>query len=155
MSSMSSAPTSPMRQTYVPARRSVIKPDVVNGVCPLRAYTVFGDAHGRSESRSHRPAIVCRSGARRDLCAVCDRPFTDLRHADRGQLRPRCVLYGWSLCRALHALARRQFLDLPDRGAAGRRLVRSCRRTKLDTAALRKGARLAVAADGWVELRDG
>src|SRR6202022_1131272 len=118
-------------------------------VCAPYGHTpLFGEAHGRSESRSHRPAIVCRSGARRDLCAVCDRPFTDFRHADRGQLCPRRVLYGWSLCRALHALARRKFLDLPDRGAAGRRLVRSRRRTHLDTAAFRGGARAPQSVRG-------
>src|SRR5216684_2302003 len=90
----SSAPTSPMRQICAHARSSAISPDVVNGVCPVPVHTPFGEAHGRPKPRSYRPAIVCRPGVGRDLCAVRHWPIVDLRHADGGQFCPWCVLYG-------------------------------------------------------------
>ena len=127
----------------------------MNRCVSSRARVVFWGTHGRPELRSDRAAAVHRPGAGRDLCAVRDRAVADLRHADGGQLRPRRVLHGRRLCRALHAVARRQFLDLPGRGAAGRRPVRPCRRTRSDPAALRPRHRLSAAADLRPELRDG
>src|ERR1700737_641054 len=136
MFSTSSAPTSPMRQICAPVRSSAIRPDVVNGVCLVQARPFFGETHGRPKLRSYRAAIVCRPGARRDLRAVCHWPIVDLRHADGGQFCPWCVLYGRSLCRGLHTYARWKLLDLPDRGAVARWLVRPCGRAPFDTTAL-------------------
>src|SRR6266849_8951530 len=151
----SSAPTSPMRQICAHARSSAISPDVVNGVCPVPVHTPFGEAHGRPKPRSYRPAIVCRPGVGRDLCAVRHWPIVDLRHADGGQFCPWCVLYGRSLCRRLHPYAWRKLLDLPDRGAGARWLVRRCRRAPFDTTALWPRNRLSAAADVRTKLRDG
>ena len=112
--------------------------------------------HGRFEPRSRRAAIVRRSGARRDLRAVRHRPVADLRHADRGQLRPRRVLHGGRLCRAFTfcSLGGNFWICLIA-GAAGGRPVRPRRGAGPDPSALRPRHRLSAAADVRPELRDG
>src|SRR4051812_43711073 len=142
-----------MKQTFAPARNSGTRPDTLNGLRPIKAQAGFEEAHARYQPGSRCTAAVCRSGAGGDLRVVCDRSFADLRYADGGQFRPRRILHGRRLCRAMHPDARWKLLDMLVRCAACDRAVWPFGRTVFDTAALWSRNRLSAASYLWAELR--